>query len=428
MALLGPGTGHAAGVQSPARRLRRYAAAGRGIPGSGLTANFWSRRLPDLPRRRRPALRAHVHGAADGIPRVRISAARPRMRIGTRRHHRRSSSVLARSTATFPEAAMRHGASNNIRFGLAVFGAAVALAASPLAAQDARAFSGEELERGQRLYQAHCGRCHGVLGMGGEGPGLAVSRLPRAPDHAAVVDIIRDGIPGTGMPGLRATHPPLTRKPPWSPPTSSRSARRSSWRSPAIPSAAARSSRPRACASRATSSRGAGVGIGPELTGNRHAPGPGVSACLAGRSLGGTSGLPLGGAQRVRPVPAPAGRHPRRHRLRRHARQRGRVHRAAHHRNGFHRVAPQGRPGRARKALRAFPHARHGKPLGGGHRQPQSHTWPASEDEHDPVRCYSALKVPCPPGAPRPARNHPRTAGMRDHRSGMPGGPGGQRP
>lgn len=100
---------------------------------------------------------------------------------------------------------MRQGVISRTRLGLAVLGAAAVLAASPLAAQDALAFSGEELQRGQRLYQAHCGRCHGVLGMGGEGPGLAVSRLPRAPDHAAVVDIIRNGIPGTGMPGLRAT-------------------------------------------------------------------------------------------------------------------------------------------------------------------------------------------------------------------------------
>lgn len=101
---------------------------------------------------------------------------------------------------------MRQRVISRTHLGLTVLGAAVALAgSSPLAAQDALAFSDEELQRGQRLYQAHCGRCHGVLGMGGEGPGLAVSRLPRAPDHAAVVDIIRDGIPGTGMPGLRAT-------------------------------------------------------------------------------------------------------------------------------------------------------------------------------------------------------------------------------
>ena len=100
---------------------------------------------------------------------------------------------------------MRQGRISGARLGLAVLGAAAALAGSPLAAQEQLAFSDGELERGQRLYEAHCGRCHGVLGLGGEGPGLAVSRLPRAPDHAAVVDVIRNGIPGTGMPGLRAT-------------------------------------------------------------------------------------------------------------------------------------------------------------------------------------------------------------------------------
>lgn len=100
---------------------------------------------------------------------------------------------------------MRHGLIGRTRFVFAALAAAAGLAAAPLAAQEALAFSGEELERGQRLYQAHCGRCHGVLGLGGEGPGLAVSRLPRAPDHAAVIDIIRNGISGTGMPGLRAT-------------------------------------------------------------------------------------------------------------------------------------------------------------------------------------------------------------------------------
>ena len=100
---------------------------------------------------------------------------------------------------------MRQGSICRTRLAFATLVAAAGLAAAPLAPQEALAFSDVELERGQRLYQAHCGRCHGVLGLGGEGPGLAVSRLPRAPDHAAVVDIIRDGIPGTGMPGLRDT-------------------------------------------------------------------------------------------------------------------------------------------------------------------------------------------------------------------------------
>ena len=60
------------------------------------------------------------------------------------------------------------------------------------------------LERGEMLYQAHCGRCHGMLGQGGEGPGLARPTLSRAPDHPSMVQVIRRGIPGTGMPGTRS--------------------------------------------------------------------------------------------------------------------------------------------------------------------------------------------------------------------------------
>ncbi|WP_419165226.1 c-type cytochrome [Candidatus Palauibacter sp.] len=59
------------------------------------------------------------------------------------------------------------------------------------------------LVRGEMLYQAHCGRCHGMLGQGGEGPSLTRPTLSRAPDHASMVRVIRRGIPGTGMPGTR---------------------------------------------------------------------------------------------------------------------------------------------------------------------------------------------------------------------------------
>ncbi|WP_419948331.1 c-type cytochrome [Candidatus Palauibacter sp.] len=60
------------------------------------------------------------------------------------------------------------------------------------------------LARGEMFYQAHCGRCHGMLGQGGEGPSLTRPTLSRAPDHASMVQVIRRGIPGTGMPGTRA--------------------------------------------------------------------------------------------------------------------------------------------------------------------------------------------------------------------------------
>ena len=60
------------------------------------------------------------------------------------------------------------------------------------------------LERGEMLYEAHCARCHGMLGQGGEGPSLARPTLSRAPDHPSMVQVIRRGIPGTGMPGTRS--------------------------------------------------------------------------------------------------------------------------------------------------------------------------------------------------------------------------------
>jgi cytochrome c oxidase cbb3-type subunit 3 len=55
-------------------------------------------------------------------------------------------------------------------------------------------------DRGQRLYDAHCARCHSIGGTGGEGPALARPVLPRAADDEALFDIIRNGIEGTQMP------------------------------------------------------------------------------------------------------------------------------------------------------------------------------------------------------------------------------------
>ena len=55
--------------------------------------------------------------------------------------------------------------------------------------------------KARSLFVAHCARCHGVLGAGGEGPSLLRPHFPKAPDDQALVDIIRDGIPGTAMTG-----------------------------------------------------------------------------------------------------------------------------------------------------------------------------------------------------------------------------------
>src|SRR5262249_3901546 len=53
---------------------------------------------------------------------------------------------------------------------------------------------------GQRLFEAHCARCHGLKGTGGTGPGLNRLRLRRAADDQALFSLIKEGAPGTEMP------------------------------------------------------------------------------------------------------------------------------------------------------------------------------------------------------------------------------------
>jgi cytochrome c oxidase cbb3-type subunit 3 len=56
-------------------------------------------------------------------------------------------------------------------------------------------------DRGRRLFDIHCSRCHGVGGGGGEGPPLTKPVLRYAPDDATLVSVIQDGIPRTAMVG-----------------------------------------------------------------------------------------------------------------------------------------------------------------------------------------------------------------------------------
>ena len=61
-----------------------------------------------------------------------------------------------------------------------------------------------DMQRGEKLFQVHCARCHGAKGDGSRGPSLTRPKLPRAPDDAALVRVIEDGIRGTEMPGAGA--------------------------------------------------------------------------------------------------------------------------------------------------------------------------------------------------------------------------------
>jgi cytochrome c oxidase cbb3-type subunit III len=59
----------------------------------------------------------------------------------------------------------------------------------------------EDLAMGRKLFASQCARCHGYDGGGGQGPSLKRSRLRRAPDDAALLSVIQDGVPNTSMPG-----------------------------------------------------------------------------------------------------------------------------------------------------------------------------------------------------------------------------------
>jgi putative heme-binding domain-containing protein len=61
-----------------------------------------------------------------------------------------------------------------------------------------------DLQRGEKLFQVHCALCHGPQGAGGRGPSLMKPKLNRAPNDAALVKVIENGIRGTEMPGAGA--------------------------------------------------------------------------------------------------------------------------------------------------------------------------------------------------------------------------------
>lgn len=60
-----------------------------------------------------------------------------------------------------------------------------------------------DAEQGRKLFDGMCVTCHGFEGAGGDAPSLNRATLARAPDDAALRIVIRDGIPGSGMPRVR---------------------------------------------------------------------------------------------------------------------------------------------------------------------------------------------------------------------------------
>ena len=81
---------------------------------------------------------------------------------------------------------------------LAVLGLpALTLAQSPL-----EELTVADLAEGEKIFKVHCARCHGIDGQGGEGSNLVRSKLKYATDDEALIELVGEGIPGTGMPAI----------------------------------------------------------------------------------------------------------------------------------------------------------------------------------------------------------------------------------
>lgn len=74
------------------------------------------------------------------------------------------------------------------------------LLAAPATTQPLADASPEEVTHGKRIFDIHCSRCHGLDGVGGEGPNLMRENLRRSTQDDALIRIVDVGIPGTDMP------------------------------------------------------------------------------------------------------------------------------------------------------------------------------------------------------------------------------------
>jgi cytochrome c oxidase cbb3-type subunit III len=57
-----------------------------------------------------------------------------------------------------------------------------------------------DIAAGKQIFDAQCALCHGAAGIGGTAPDLRRPMLLHARDDEALLEVIREGIPGTPMP------------------------------------------------------------------------------------------------------------------------------------------------------------------------------------------------------------------------------------
>ena len=67
--------------------------------------------------------------------------------------------------------------------------AAVFALAAPAASQPLAEAGAEQIAHGKRIYEIHCARCHGLDGVGGEGPNLMRENLRRSTQDDALIGI-----------------------------------------------------------------------------------------------------------------------------------------------------------------------------------------------------------------------------------------------
>ena len=85
---------------------------------------------------------------------------------------------------------------------------AAVLLAAPAAAQPLADASAEDVAHGKRVFDIHCSRCHGLDGVGGEGPNLMRENLRRSVEDDALIEIVDVGIARHRHAGSRlAEHP-----------------------------------------------------------------------------------------------------------------------------------------------------------------------------------------------------------------------------
>jgi putative heme-binding domain-containing protein len=68
-------------------------------------------------------------------------------------------------------------------------------ALKPYANQTAAPSHEQEVDQGRQAFESNCAVCHGFDASGGRGPNLRRAHIARAPDDAALCDLIETGIP-----------------------------------------------------------------------------------------------------------------------------------------------------------------------------------------------------------------------------------------